>query len=192
MARALAGHTGTFTYTPPDIHPVLPKGFTLQHLSNPPIRYRILPMLYLFPPILCFKIFSSILVLTQIKSITIMDMFQNNPYMGLPGITPEELAFLQQATAELTENQQKYFYMNYTSKRKSPQDMLIFCIVGLCLVPGLQRFITGQVGMGLLYLFTAGLCLVGSIMDLVNHKDLAMEYNKKMAFESHQLSKMSN
>ena len=112
--------------------------------------------------------------------------------MGLPGITPEELAFLQQATAELTENQQKYFYMNYTSKRKSPQDMLIFCIVGLCLVPGLQRFITGQVGMGLLYLFTAGLCFVGSIMDLVNHKDLAMEYNKKMAFESHQLSKMSN
>ncbi|MBV8389504.1 MAG: TM2 domain-containing protein [Mucilaginibacter sp.] len=121
-----------------------------------------------------------------------MDTFQNNPYMGLPGITPEELAFLQQATAELTENQQKYFYMNYTSKRKSPQDMLIFCIVGLCLVPGLQRFMTGQVGMGILYLFTAGLCLVGSIIDLVNHKDLAMEYNKKMAFESHQLSKMTN
>jgi TM2 domain-containing membrane protein YozV len=192
MARALAGYTGVFTYPPPDIYTVLSKGFTLQDLSNPPIRYRVLPMLYLFPPILCFKIFSSILVLTQIKSITIMDMFQNNPYMGLPGITPEELAFLQQATAELTENQQKYFYMNYTSKRKSPQDMLIFCIVGLCLVPGLQRFITGQVGMGLLYLFTAGLCLVGSIMDLVNHKDLAMEYNKKMAFESHQLSKMSN
>jgi TM2 domain-containing membrane protein YozV len=192
MARPLAGYTGAFTNTPPDIRLVFPKGFTLQKLSNPPIRYRVLPTLYPFPPILCFRYFSSILVLTQIKSITIMDMFQNNPYMGLPGITPEELAFLQQATAELTENQQKYFYMNYTSKRKSPQDMLIFCIVGLCLVPGLQRFITGQVGMGLLYLFTAGLCFVGSIMDLVNHKDLAMEHNKKMAFESHQLSKMSN
>lgn len=120
-----------------------------------------------------------------------MDMYQN-PYMGLPGITPEELGFLQQATAELTENQQKYFYMQYTNKRKSPQDMLIFCIVGLCVVPGLQRFITGQIGMGLLYLFTVGLCFVGSIMDLVNHKDLALDYNRKVAFESHQVAKMSN
>jgi TM2 domain-containing membrane protein YozV len=121
-----------------------------------------------------------------------METFQNNPYMGLPGMSPEELEFLQKATAELTENQQKYFYMNYTNKRKSPQDMLIFCIVGLCLVPGLQRFITGQIGMGVLYLFTAGLCFIGSIVDLVNHRDLAMEYNKKMAFESHQIAKMSN
>ncbi len=120
-----------------------------------------------------------------------MDMYQN-PYMGLQGITPEELAFLQQATAELNENQQKYFYMSYTSKRKSPQDMLIFCIIGLCVVPGLQRFIVGQIGMGLLYLFTIGLCFIGSVVDLVNHKDLAMEYNRKMAFESHQLAKMSN
>jgi TM2 domain-containing membrane protein YozV len=120
-----------------------------------------------------------------------MDMYQN-PYMGLPGITPEELGFLQQATAELTENQQKYFYMQYTNKRKSPQDMLIFCIVGLCVVPGLQRFITGQIGMGLLYLFTVGLFFVGSIMDLVNHKDLALDYNRKVAFESHQVAKMSN
>ena len=69
--------------------------------------------------------------------------------------------------------------------------MLIFCIVGLCVVPGLQRFIVGQIGMGLLYFFTVGLCFIGSIVDLVNHKDLAMEYNRKIDFESHQLAKMS-
>jgi len=120
-----------------------------------------------------------------------MDQFQN-PYMGLPGITPEELSFLQQATAELTENQQKYFYMTYTNKRKSPQDVMIFCIVGLCLVPGLQRFMVGQIGMGLLYLFTVGLCFVGSIVDLINHKSLALEYNKTVAYESFQIAKMSN
>jgi TM2 domain-containing membrane protein YozV len=121
-----------------------------------------------------------------------MDMYQNNPYMGLSGISAEELAFLQQATTELNENQQKYFYMIYSGKRKSPQDMLIFCIVGLFLVPGLQRFMVGQIGMGILYLFTVGLCFIGSIIDLVNHKSLALEYNKKMAFESYQLAKMSN
>ncbi len=120
-----------------------------------------------------------------------MDMYQN-PYMGLPGITPEELGFLQQATAELSENQQKYFYMSYTTKRKDPQDVLIFCIIGVFLVPGLQRFILGQVGMGVLYLFTVGLCFVGSIVDLVNHRSLAMEFNRKMAYESFQLAKMGN
>ena len=118
-----------------------------------------------------------------------MDMNQS-PYMGLSGITPEELAVIQQATAELSENQHKYFYINYTSKRKNPQDMLIFCIVGF-FVPGLQRFIVEQIGMGLLYFFTAGLCFIGTIVDIVNHKDLAMEFNRKIAFESHQMAKMS-
>ena len=120
-----------------------------------------------------------------------MDSF-NNPYMSLPGISPEELGFLQQGTAELSESQQKYFFMIYSGKRKSPQDMLIFCIVGMFLVPGLQRFMVGQIGMGILFLFTAGLCIIGSIVDLVNHKTLAMEYNRKMAFESFQIAKMSS
>jgi TM2 domain-containing membrane protein YozV len=121
-----------------------------------------------------------------------MDMFQNNPYMGLPGISPEELGYIQQANAELTENQQKYFYMSYTTKRKSPQDMLVFCIIGTFLLPGFQRFMVGQVGMGILYLFTAGLCFIGSIVDLVNHRTLALEYNQKMVYESFQIAKMSS
>ena len=120
-----------------------------------------------------------------------MDMYQS-AYMALPGISPEELGFLQQANAELTENQQKYFFMVYSNKRKNPQDVLIFCIVGTFLLPGLQRFILNQIGMGILYLFTGGLCFVGSIVDLVNHKSLALEYNHKMAFESHQIARMSS
>jgi hypothetical protein len=58
-----------------------------------------------------------------------MDMFQN-PYMAFPGITPEEMAFLQQGTAELSENQKKYFYMIYSDKRKSPQDIMLFTLLG--------------------------------------------------------------
>ena len=118
-----------------------------------------------------------------------MDPFQN-PYMSLPGVTPEEIGFLQQATGGLTENQQKYFFMVYSGKRKSPQDMLIFCLIGTFLVPGLQRFIIGQIGLGILYLFTAGLCFIGSIVDLVNHKSLAFEFNKKQAYEAFQIAKM--
>jgi TM2 domain-containing membrane protein YozV len=120
-----------------------------------------------------------------------MDMYQN-PYMGLAGMSPEELMFLQQATSELNQNQQKYFYMSYSSKRKSPQDVLIFTLIGFFGVAGVQRFLLGQVGMGLLYFFTGGFCLIGTIVDLVNHKSLALEFNKKMAYESFQISKMSN
>jgi TM2 domain-containing membrane protein YozV len=120
-----------------------------------------------------------------------MDMYQN-PYMSFPGITPEEMGFLQQATAELDDNQKKYFYMIYSGKRKNPQDILLFTLLGLVVVAGVQRFVVGQIGMGLLYLFTGGFCLIGTIVDLVNHKAIATEFNRKMAYESFQIAKMSN
>ena len=120
-----------------------------------------------------------------------MDVYQN-AYMSFPGITPEEFSFLQQATADLTEDQKKYFFMVYSSKRKSPQDILIFTIIGFFGVAGIQRFVLGQIGMGLLYFFTGGFCLIGTIVDLVNHKTLAIDYNKKMALESYQITKMGH
>jgi len=119
-----------------------------------------------------------------------MDMYQN-PYMAFSGITPEEMGFLQQGTAELNENQKKYFYMMYSSKRKSPQDILLFTLIGFVGVAGIQRFVLGEVGMGILYLFTGGFCGIGTIVDLVNHKTLATDYNRQMAFESYQMAKMS-
>jgi TM2 domain-containing membrane protein YozV len=119
-----------------------------------------------------------------------MDTYQN-AYMGLPGISPEELNFLQQATADLNENQRKYFYMVYSGKRKNPQDILLFTLLGFIGAAGVQRFIVGQIGMGLLFFFTGGLCLIGTIVDLINHKSLALEYDRKMAYESYQIAKMS-
>jgi TM2 domain-containing membrane protein YozV len=121
-----------------------------------------------------------------------MDMFQNNPYAALPGVTPEELGYIQQALSQLTENQQKFFYMTYTSKRKNPQDILIFTIIGFFCVAGIQRFVLGQTVMGILYLFTGGFCLIGTIVDLVNNKSLTLEYNQSMVYESFQMAKMSN
>ncbi|WP_199118615.1 TM2 domain-containing protein [Pedobacter sp. ASV28] len=118
-------------------------------------------------------------------------MFDSN-FMSLPGISPQEYSYLQSATNGLNEQQLRTFLMVYSSKRKNPSDMLLFCIIGLFLVPGLQRFIIGQVGMGILYLLTAGLCLIGSIVDIVNHKTLAFEYNQRMVFESMQMVRMTN
>lgn len=119
-----------------------------------------------------------------------MNMYQN-PYMAFPGITPEEMGFLQQATADLDENQKKYFYMAYSDKRKNPQDILLFTLLAFVGVAGIQRFIVDEVGMGLLYLFTWGFCGIGTIVDLVNHKAIANDFNRRMAYESFQIAKMS-
>ncbi|WP_379086789.1 TM2 domain-containing protein [Pedobacter sp. UC225_65] len=116
----------------------------------------------------------------------------DSQFMALPGITPQEYSYLQTATNGLNEQQVRTFLMIYTGKRKNPSDMLLFCVIGLFLVPGLQRFLVNQIGMGILYLFTGGLCLIGSIVDIVNHKTLAFEYNQRMVFESLQMVRMGS
>ena len=115
----------------------------------------------------------------------------NNPYMSFRDVTGEELAFLNQATADLTDEQKRYFHMIYSGKRKSAQDILIFTLIGFFGIAGVQRFLTGQIGMGILYFFTGGFCFIGTIVDLVNHKNLANEFNRKMAYESYQIAKWS-
>ena len=118
-----------------------------------------------------------------------MNTYQNS-YMAFPGITPEEMAFLEQGTAGMDENQKKNFYMVYSSRRRNPLDLLLCTLLGFVVIAGVQRFMVGQIGMGLLYIFTGGLCVIGTIVDLVNYKSLADEYNRKMAFESFQIAKM--
>ena len=116
----------------------------------------------------------------------------DSQFMALPGISPQEYSYLQTATNGLNEQQLRTFLMIYSGKRKNPSDMLLFCIIGLFVLPGLQRFIIGQIGMGILYLFTLGLCFIGSIVDVVNHKELAFEHNQRMVFESLQMVRMGN
>eukprot|EP01132_Coremiostelium_polycephalum_P011465 gene11465-14047_t len=113
----------------------------------------------------------------------------DSPFMMLPGITPQEYSYLQSATTGFTELQLKRFLMIYSSKRRNPDDMVLYCILGF-FVPGLPRFLLNQIGMGILYFFTYGLCGIGTIIDLVNHKNLAFEYNQRMVFESLQMIKM--
>lgn len=113
-----------------------------------------------------------------------------NPYMSLPGITTEEMAVLHQATSSLTDNQKQSFFMIYSSKRKSPQDILIFTLLGFVGIAGVQRFLVGHVAMGLFYFFTVGFCFIGTIVDLINHQSIANEYNQKMAYESFNIAKM--
>lgn len=99
-------------------------------------------------------------------------------------VTPEELITINSRTKDFPEEQLTQFCLIYRSKRKDPQLILILCLLGLVGVAGIHRFIIGQIAMGILYFFTAGLCLVGTIVDAVNHKNLALEYNAKMITET--------
>ncbi len=102
----------------------------------------------------------------------------------LYSVTPEELITINSRTKGFSDKELEQFCMIYISKRKDPQTILLLCLLGLVLVSGLHRFVIGQTGMGILYFFTGGLCLIGTIVDAINHKDLALEYNAKMITET--------
>ncbi len=104
-----------------------------------------------------------------------------NIYQLLPNLDGEEMAYVQGIIKEMSDNQAQQFAMLYNSRRKDPQLIMLTTLLGFVVLAGVQRFILGQIGMGLLYLFTGGLCLIGTIVDLVNHKKLAFDYNFRVA-----------
>jgi TM2 domain-containing membrane protein YozV len=101
----------------------------------------------------------------------------------LPELTGEEMVFVQSLIKDMDDEKARTFASVYRTRRKDPQTILLTALLGLIILAGVHRFIMGQIGMGLLYLFTAGLCLVGTIVDLVNYQKLAFEYNQKAANE---------
>ncbi|RJP81752.1 MAG: TM2 domain-containing protein [Candidatus Zixiibacteriota bacterium] len=98
-----------------------------------------------------------------------------------PNMGPDEMYLVQNLTKDMTESQAAQFANFYGSRRKDPQLILILTLLGFFGVAGLQRFVLDQIGMGLLYLLTAGLCFIGTIVDLVNYQRLAFEYNQRVA-----------
>ena len=107
-----------------------------------------------------------------------------NFFQFLPELQGRELMFVQGLTKEYDEQQMMNFANIYRSRRRDPQIILLTTLLGFVGISGVQRFLTNQIGMGILYLFTAGLCFIGTIIDLINYQDLAMEYNMRMANEA--------
>lgn len=105
----------------------------------------------------------------------------------LPELSGEEMLYVQSLLKDMDDDKARTFAGVYRSRRKDPQVILITALLGLVVVAGVHRFIMGQIGMGLLYLFTAGLCFIGTIVDLVNYQKLSFEHNQKVANEVLQL-----
>lgn len=98
----------------------------------------------------------------------------------MPNLEPDELNFVQMLLKDVDDSKQQQFALIYNSRRKDPQTILLLTLIGFIGVAGVQRFVLDQIGMGLLYLFTGGLCVIGTIVDLINHKSLAFDYNQKV------------
>ena len=61
--------------------------------------------------------------------------------------------------------------------------ILVLTLIGFLGFAGIQRMVVDQVGMGIVYLLTLGLCFVGTIIDLINYQKMSFEYNRRMADE---------
>ena len=102
----------------------------------------------------------------------------------LPEVEGKEMTYIQDLLRDVSEEDIKLFAGVYRARRRDPQTVLLFGVVGLFAIPGIQRFYVGQVWMGILYFLTIGLLFVGSIVDLINYKSLALQYNRRVALEA--------
>jgi TM2 domain-containing membrane protein YozV len=101
----------------------------------------------------------------------------------MPELDIQEMAYVETLVRNYSDEKLLNFANFYRSRRRDPQLILLTGLAGFLGVAGIQRFLTDQIGMGILYFFTAGLCFIGTIVDLINHKQLALEYNIKVANE---------
>ena len=99
----------------------------------------------------------------------------------LPELDGEDMMYVQSLLKDVSDQQATQFAMMYRSRRRDAQTILLVTIVGFLGFAGIQRFMTDQIGMGVLYFFTAGLCFIGTIVDLINYKKIAFEYNQQQA-----------
>ncbi len=99
----------------------------------------------------------------------------------IPEAEAEEAVFLAKLLEGVPEETAVRFSNVYRSRRKDQQTILVLCLLGFIGLSGVHRLVLNQIGMGLLYLFTSGLCFIGTIVDLINYKDITFKYNSQVA-----------
>ena len=100
-----------------------------------------------------------------------------------PELDGDEQLYVAQLMKDMTEEQAEHFASVYKERRKDPELIMFSSLMGFVGIAGVHRFFLGQMGMGLLFLFTAGFCGLGTIIDLFNHKKLTQGFNKGKADE---------
>ena len=101
----------------------------------------------------------------------------------LPELDGEEQIHVAQCMKPLDDEQAERFAQIYRERRKDAQTTLLLTLLVFVGFGGVNRFYLDQVGLGILFFLTGGLCMIGSIIDAVNHKKLTFRYNRNVADE---------
>lgn len=101
----------------------------------------------------------------------------------LPELTGEEMVYVQKLILDFDDDKARSFASVYRTRRKDPTMILVLTLLGFLGFAGIQRMVVDQVGMGIVYLLTLGLCFIGTIVDLINYQKMSFEYNRRMADE---------
>lgn len=100
----------------------------------------------------------------------------------LPELEGDESEYIGHVIEDMPEEDAKMFANIYRSRRRDPMLFLVLALLGLFPgIAGVHRFFVGHIGMGVLYFLTAGLCFIGTIVDMINYKNFSFEYNRKIA-----------
>lgn len=111
-------------------------------------------------------------------------MIMKKALKHFPELEGDELQYISNTIDELSDDELELFKSIYKARRKDPVVFMIMILLGLVGVAGVHRFFIGQIGIGILYFLTAGLCLIGTIVDLINYKSLSFEYNREIAIDA--------
>jgi hypothetical protein len=101
----------------------------------------------------------------------------------LPELDGDEQIEVARLLNDMSDEQAEHFARIYRSRRRKPAHILILAAVGFFGAAGLQRFYVEEFALGLVYLFTGGLCLVGTLYDVIKHEEIAVRYNRDTALE---------
>ena len=99
----------------------------------------------------------------------------------LPELSGKEQTAIQGLITNMGDEQAQQFAAAYRARRKDPMVILLTALLVFVGFAGINRFLLGQIGMGILYLLTGGLCLIGSIVDMINYQSLTLKYNLQEA-----------
>ena len=109
------------------------------------------------------------------------DFIMANIMQIMPYLNGEEMVYVQGLIKDFDDNQAQQFANMYSYRRRDPQTILLTALLGFAGVAGVHRILLNHIGMGILYFFTGGICLIGTIVDLINYQRLAFEYNQNQA-----------
>jgi TM2 domain-containing membrane protein YozV len=101
----------------------------------------------------------------------------------LPELEGDEQQYVNRLLEEIPADNIEMFVRVYRARRKDPLLILVLTLLGFFGIAGIHRFFVGHIGMGILYFITAGLCFIGTIVDMINYKNFAFEYNRKVALQ---------